>query len=112
MKKISLFTCAAFLLLVSMAQAGAVLHLGSPPNSGTYLYGTEVIPINDTNLGILENGNGNPTLFDPLLLILGVVNQTQHFLLLPSVCQLAQEVFSVMKETSLLQLQATCIVYH
>lgn len=76
MKKLSLFTCAVFLFLVSIAQAGAVLHLGSPPNSGAYLYGEEVRPIGDTSLGILENGNGNPTLNDPLLLIIGVVNQT------------------------------------
>lgn len=76
MKKLSLFTCAVFLFLVSIAQAGAVLHLGSPPNSGTYLYGSEVLPISDTNLGILENGSGQPTLVDPLLLIIGVANQT------------------------------------
>jgi len=76
MKKLSLFTCAVFLLLVSIAQAAGVLHLGSPPNSGAYLYGSEVRPISDTNLGILENGTGSPTLEDPLLLIIGVANQT------------------------------------
>ena len=76
MKKLSLFTCAVFLLLVSIAQAGAVLHLGSPPNTGTYLYGSEVRPMDDTNLGILENGNGQPALVDPLLLIIGVPNET------------------------------------
>ena len=85
MKKLSLFTCAVFLLLVSMAQAGAVLHLGSPPNSGTYLYGTEVRPIDDTSLGILENGNGNPTLDNPLLLIIGVVNQTDSTFTAPAI---------------------------
>ena len=77
MKKLSLFICAIFLLLVSMAQAGAVLQLGSPPHTGTYLYGTEVRPIDDTSLGILENGNGNPTLNNTLLLIIGVAfNET------------------------------------
>lgn len=52
--------------------AGAVLHIGNPPNSGTYLFGTEVQPISNTNLGILENGNGQPTLDDPLKLIIGI----------------------------------------
>lgn len=53
--------------------AGAVLHIGNPPNAGTYLFGDEVLPISNTSLGILENGDGNPTLVDPaLLLILGV----------------------------------------
>lgn len=52
--------------------AGAVLHIGNPPNSGTYLFGSEVQPISSTNLGILENGLGQPTLDNPLLLIIGV----------------------------------------
>jgi hypothetical protein len=54
------------------AWAGAVLHIGDPPNTGTYLFGDEVRPIGDTSLGILENGNGNGTLDDPLKLIIGV----------------------------------------
>ncbi len=54
------------------AWAGAVLHIGDPPNTGTYLFGSEVRPIGDTSLGILENGNGNPLLDDPLKLIIGV----------------------------------------
>lgn len=62
------------LLQAAVAHAGAVLHLGTPPNSGTYLYNGEVRPIDQTNLGILENGNGNPALVDPFLLIIGVVN--------------------------------------
>jgi len=54
------------------AWAGAVLHLGNPPNSSTYLFGGEVQPISNLTLGILENGSGQPTLVNPLLLILGV----------------------------------------
>ncbi len=65
-------------LFVSMmgatAWAGAVLHIGNPPNAGTYLFGGEVLPISATTTGVLENGNGQPTLNDPLLLILGVAN--------------------------------------
>jgi len=56
------------------AWAGAVLHIGNPPNTGTYLFGEEVRPISSTQLGILENGLGQPALQDPLLLILGVPN--------------------------------------
>lgn len=59
----------------SAAWAGAVLHIGNPPNAGTYLYGSEVLPISSKQLGILENGNGQLALVDPaLLLILGVPN--------------------------------------
>ncbi|HEX9024115.1 MAG TPA: PEP-CTERM sorting domain-containing protein [Geobacteraceae bacterium] len=55
----------------------AVLHIGNPPNTGTYLYGGEVRPISNTTLGVLENGSGLPTLVDPaLLLIIGVPNKT------------------------------------
>ena len=85
MKKLTLFTCAIFLLFVSIAQAGAVLHLGSPPNSGTYLYGSEVRPIGDASLGILENGSGQPALVDPLLLIIGVANQTDSTYVAPTI---------------------------
>ena len=54
------------------AWSGAVLHIGNPPNTGTYLFGDEVRPIGPTTLGILENGYGQPTLDDPLKLIIGV----------------------------------------
>jgi hypothetical protein len=63
----------------------AVLHIGNPPNSGTYLYGNEVQPISNTSLGILNNGNGQPTLNSPLLLILGVANQTSSTFVAPSI---------------------------
>lgn len=82
MKKL-LLTIAALFLTVGIAQAGAVLHLGNPPNTGTYLYDKnndgitdEVRPFSATNLGILENGDGQPILVDPLLLILGIPNAT------------------------------------
>src|SRR6266508_3650942 len=76
MKKIFVLASLFLLLLAAAAHAGAVLHLGTPPNTGTYLYGSEVRPINTTNLGILENGAGQPALIDPLLLIIGVPNVT------------------------------------
>jgi hypothetical protein len=79
MKRLIVLTVTVLLFLASVAQvhAGAVLHIGSPPNAGTYLYSGEVEPISNTSLGILENGNGQPTLVDPaLLLILGVPNKT------------------------------------
>lgn len=64
----------------------AVLHIGDPPHSGTYLYGDEVQPISNTHLGILENGSGQPTLLDPaLLLILGVPNKTDSAFTAPSI---------------------------
>ena len=55
------------------AWAGAVLHIGNPPNSGTYLFGDEVQPVPNNTLGILENGNGNPDL-NTVSLILGIPN--------------------------------------
>ncbi len=58
------------------AWAGAVLHLGNPPNSNTYLFGNEVEPISNLTLGILENGNGQPALVNPMLLILGIPDDT------------------------------------
>lgn len=63
----------------------AVMHIGDPPNTGTYLFGSEVRPISDTTLGILENGSGQPTLVDPLLLILGVPNMTNLTFTAPSI---------------------------
>lgn len=80
MKKLFVLTSMALLLLGVFAQARAdtldpeVLFIGNPPLSGTYLFGSEVEPISNTTLGILENGNGQPLLNDPLLLILGVPN--------------------------------------
>ena len=59
-------------ILGTTAWAGAVLHIGNPPNTGTYLFGDEVRPISSTQLGILENGLGQPTLDNPLKLIIGV----------------------------------------
>lgn len=88
MKRLIVWTVIVLLFLASVAQvhAGAVLHIGSPPNAGTYLYGGEVEPISNTSLGILENGNGQPTLVDPaLLLILGVPNKTDANFTAPSV---------------------------
>ena len=54
------------------AWSGAVLHIGNPPNTGTYLFGDEVRPISSTQLGILENGLGQLAINDPLKLIIGV----------------------------------------
>jgi hypothetical protein len=59
----------------TMAWAGAVLHVGTPPHEGGYLFDGEVRPISGDQLGILENGNGQPAL-NSLLLILGIPNQT------------------------------------
>lgn len=84
-KKLLLYTVLALAMQVAVAHAGSVLHLGTPPNSGTYLYGSEVRPIDETNLGILENGNGQPELVDPLLLILGVANMTDLDFTAPTV---------------------------
>jgi hypothetical protein len=87
MKKITVLASLFLLLLAAAAHAGAVLHLGSPPNTGTYLYanGTEVRPISSTDLGILENGNGQPPLIDPLLLIIGVPNVTSANFTAPAI---------------------------
>jgi hypothetical protein len=53
------------------AYAGAVMHI----NGGTtYLFSGEVHPISTPSVSILENGSGNPTLANPLLLILGIPN--------------------------------------
>src|SRR5690242_15295618 len=55
------------------AYAGAVMHI----NDGTaYLFSNEVHPISSPTVTILENGNGQPTLANPLLLIVGVPNTT------------------------------------
>lgn len=59
------------------AWSGAVLHIGNPPHSGTYLFGDEVQPILNNQLQILENGNGNPDL-NTLYLILGIPNDTSQ----------------------------------
>lgn len=52
------------------------LFIGDPPKTGGYLFNGEVRPISDTSLGILENGLGQLSLNNPLLLILGVPNYT------------------------------------
>ncbi|NMC73468.1 MAG: PEP-CTERM sorting domain-containing protein [Geobacteraceae bacterium] len=84
MKSLITFVAMLLLSLGMVVQAAptpdpldpAVLHIGNPPNSGTYLYGSEVQEIAPNFLQILENGNGQPTLLDPLLLIIGVPNKT------------------------------------
>ncbi|GFO63718.1 PEP-CTERM sorting domain-containing protein [Geomonas paludis] len=66
-------TSAAFAVSVPDPLDPAVMHIGNPPSTGTYLYnGNEVRPISNTYLGIQENGNGQPALVDPLLMIIGV----------------------------------------
>lgn len=69
----------------SAAWAAADLHIGNPPNGGTYLFGGEVDPIGSTKLGILENGDGQPLLNSSLLLILGVPNAADSGFTAPSV---------------------------
>jgi hypothetical protein len=85
MKKTIVLVCLILLSMTAVAQAGAVMHLGSPPNSGTYLYNGHVLPMDETNLGILENGTGNPALVDPFLLIIGVANVTDADFTAPSI---------------------------
>jgi len=65
---------AAFLAWQSAsAYAGSVMHI----NDGTaYLFSGEVHPISSPTISILENGNGQPALVNPLLLIVGVPNTT------------------------------------
>jgi hypothetical protein len=82
MKRLILFAGIAILFMFSVAQADiiydtdpSILHIGNPPNSGTYLFGNEVRPIGDINLSILMNGQ-DTLLNNPLLLILGVPNST------------------------------------
>ncbi|MCL5966412.1 MAG: PEP-CTERM sorting domain-containing protein [Deltaproteobacteria bacterium] len=86
MRKLAGFALA---LLVSSAAAtawaGAVLHIGNPPNAGTYLFGGEVLPLDSRHASILENGNGQPSLLDPLLLILGVPDQDDSTFTAPAV---------------------------
>lgn len=65
-------TSAAFAVSVPDPLDPAVMHIGDPPNSGTYLYQGHLEPVSSTELGILENGNGQPTLVDPLLMLIGV----------------------------------------
>lgn len=74
MKTKLFITCALLFVLTGVANAVSILHLGDPPNTGAYLYGEEVRPISETNLGIMEMGPGQPQLLSPLLLILGVPN--------------------------------------
>lgn len=58
-------------LAAADARAGSVMHI----NDGTaYLVSGEVHPITSASLTIGENGAGNPTLVNPLLLILGIPN--------------------------------------
>ncbi len=93
MKKTLLVTIGLLLVFVATAAFAyvadpndpAVLHIGNPPNSGTYLYGSEVQPISNTTLGILNNGSGQPTLNNPLLLILGVPNATSSSFTAPAI---------------------------
>ena len=55
------------------AYAGAVMHI----NDGTaYLFSNEVHPVSSPTVTVLENGSGQPTLANPLLLIVGVPNTT------------------------------------
>lgn len=57
------------------ARAGSVMHI----NDGTaYLFSGEVHPISSPSITIQENGSGNPTLANPLLLILGIPNTTSY----------------------------------
>jgi hypothetical protein len=91
----TLFTLIALMLLTlgAVVQAEpipdpldpAVLHIGNPPNSGTYLFGTEVQEIAPNFLQILENGGGQPTLLNPLLLIIGVPNMTDATFTAPAI---------------------------
>lgn len=80
MRKALIMAVVTLMFNFSAAQATlldpAVMDIGNPPQTGTYLFGSEVRPIPSTQLGILENGSGQPTLVDPLLLILGVPNST------------------------------------
>jgi len=94
MKKLILMIAVVLLILPAAAIADditgdpldpAVLHIGSPPNTGTYLWNNEVRPISDTSLGILENGNGQPALNPTLLLIIGVPNRTNLNYTAPSI---------------------------
>ncbi len=93
MKRLIVLTSIALLFLVAVAQGisipdpsdPAVMHIGNPPNTGTYLFGDEVRPISDTSLGILENGNGQPELLNPLLLIIGVPNKTDENFMAPAI---------------------------
>jgi hypothetical protein len=95
MKRLILFAGIAilFLFMFSVAQAvpvadpldPAVLHIGNPPGGNPYLYNGEVQPISPTMLTILENGNGQPILVNPLLLILGVPNMTDADFTAPTI---------------------------
>jgi PEP-CTERM motif-containing protein len=70
-------TTAMVLLAASAAnaRAGAVMHI----NDGTaYLFSGEVHPVSTPTVSVLENGSGNPTLVNPLLLIIGVPNTTSY----------------------------------
>lgn len=69
----------ALALLAPRVYAGATLFLGNPPQSGAYLYGTEVRSIASTQLGILQNAGGASALVNPLLMILGVPDEGGTF---------------------------------
>jgi hypothetical protein len=73
-KKLSIAVALVLSLFLAggVAWAGAVLQVGE---SGTFLYGDEVQPIDPSSFTILENGNGQP-LLDPLALILGIPDGT------------------------------------
>jgi PEP-CTERM motif len=68
-------TAAAVFLAASAVSsyAGSVMHI----NDGTaYLFSGEVHPISSPTVSILENGGGQPSLVNPLLLVVGVPNTT------------------------------------
>ncbi len=81
--RISLAAMALFLMALvlplSNAYAGATLDIGNPPQTGGYLFGSEVRPISPTQLGILQNAGGASALNNPLLLIIGVPNVGSGF---------------------------------
>jgi hypothetical protein len=62
--------------IIQYAVDPSILHIGNPPNGGTYLFNNEVNPIGNTSLGIAMQGQPHTTLDSPLWLILGVPNST------------------------------------
>lgn len=58
-----------------------VLHIGTGvgtpcQSGGCYVYGNEVNGVGTTTVDIWENGNGQPALINPVLLIIGIPNAT------------------------------------
>lgn len=62
--------------IIQYAVDPSILHIGNPPNGGTYLFNNEVDPIGNTSPGIAMQGQPHTTLDSPLWLILGVPNST------------------------------------